>query len=480
MKKINTRMIFMQCVFLMVVIGGSIILYNLLGPSLYRNYRINEAKEAFETLKDIDLGDIGEDKEFIQNYENANFNFIIADEYMKRVYSTQDMVDIYKNIQIRQNDFSNPPLVIIKKNQRNENIRLLGLLKQGDHTYYVNIKDRLKSVSDSFEFSVVILEGIFSVSLVIGSIVMYYMSNRLSKPIKELEVIAKKIAKRNFCQKAEEKGKFEELNSLACSINSMSEQIQTYIQDMEINKEKMLQQRLQQEHMTKARKDFVSNISHELKTPLAVISSQVEMLEYLTEKSEREYYYTSIQEEITKMSDMVGNLLDITAIEYNMGRVEKKKLLLNDVVGYMLLKYDALFQRKNISVETELEGECNIWADKEYIEQAVSNYIMNAIQHTDKGKRIKITLKKSAQDICFKVYNQGEQIPQEELDNIWKSFYVAEQERKGENGMSHTGLGLNIVKSVMEMHEGKCGVRNLENGVEFWFRLPIQSLEETK
>lgn len=481
MKKINTRLIFIQCVFIGIVIGGSIILYNLLGPTFYRNYRIREAKEAFETLKDIDLSDIGTDRELIQGYENTNFNFIIADENMKLVYSTQTTVDVYKNIGIRKNDFSTTPLIIIRNSQENENIKLLGLIQQGDYFYYIYIKDRLKSVSDSFEFSVAMLEVIFIIALAVGSIVMYFMSRRLSDPIKELETATKKIAEGNFNQKAEENGKYEELNSLACSINSMLEQIQSYTQEIEINKERILQQRLQQQHMTKARKDFVSNISHELKTPLAVISSQIEMLEYLTEKSEREYYYTSIQEEIAKMSEMVGNLLDITAIEHNMGHVEKKKMLLNESVGYMLLKYDALFQRKHICVETEMEEDCNIWGDKEYIEQAVSNYIMNALQHTDSGKRIKITLKKSIEDIHFTVYNQGEQILQEDIEKIWKSFYVAEQEEeKEENGLAHTGLGLYIVKSVIEMHNGKCGVRNLDGGVEFWFSLPKWTSEKVK
>lgn len=472
-------MVFMQCIFLVIVIGGSVVLYHLLGPTFYRNYRINQAKDAFEALRDVDLDAWEEEEELISEYENANFDFIIANEKIELIYATQVRVNLHKSIQIRKDDFSNPPLVIIRKNQRDETIKLLGLIKQGEHTYYIYIKNKLKSASDSFEFSAVIFEVIFVVSLAMGSIVMYSMSKKLSKPIKELDMIAEKIARRDFSQRAEEDGKFEELNSLASSINSMAEQIQAYIQEMELNKEKMLQQRLQQEHATKARKDFVSNISHELKTPLAVISSQVEMLEYLTEKSEREYYYTSIQEEVTKMAEMVGNLLDITAMEHNMGHIDKKKLLLNDIVGYMLLKYDALFQRKNICVETELEEDCNIWGDKEYIEQAVSNYIMNALQHTNNGKKIKITLEKSLQDIYFTVYNQGEQILQEEMEKIWKSFYVAEQEtEKEENGLAHTGLGLYIVKSIMEMHEGKYGVRNLEDGVEFWFSLPLWTLEK--
>lgn len=483
MKKINARLIFIQCVFLCIVVGGSILLYNFLGPYFYRNYRIKLLTEAFETLKDVDLAEVDENMEEIIDYESYNFVFTIADEELNPIYPENSSAEssVYKNIQLRIEDFSTKPMIIRRKNNNIENIRIFGIIKQGDHKYYVCIKDRIKSVYDSFGFTVVILDIIFLVALAIGSAVMYFMSNGLSKPIQQLELVAQKIARRDFSQKAEENGKFEELNSLACSINSMSSQIQEYIHNMEENKEKLVQQNMQQEHMAKARKDFVSNVSHELKTPLAVISSQVEMLEYLTDKKERDYYCASIQEEIARMSEIVGNLLDITAIEHDMEKMEKKKVSLNEVVSYILLKYEALFQRKGIKVEARLEEDCIVYGDKDYMEQAVSNFVMNAFQHTESGKKIKIIMEKKAQDVCVRVYNQGEPILEEEMEKIWKSFYVPEQEKQKEeeSGLGHTGLGLYIVKCVVQMHDGKYGVRNVDEGVEFWFSLPAFEKNET-
>lgn len=483
LKKINVRLILIQCVFLCIVVGGSILLYNFLGPYFYRMYRINLLTEAFEALKDVDLADVDEDMEKIIGYESYNFIFIIADEEFNPVYPKYPSTEssVYKNIQIRIQDFSTKPRIIRRKNNNTENIRILGIIKQGDSKYYVCIRDRIRSVDDSFEFTVVILGVIFLAALAIGSAIMYFMSNGLSKPIQQLELVAQKIAKRDFSQKAEENGKFEELNSLACSINSMADQIQEYIHNVEENKEKLVQQNMQQEHMAKARKDFVSNVSHELKTPLAVISSQVEMLEYLTDKKERDYYCASIQEEIARMSEIVGNLLDITAIEHDMGKMERKKISLNETISYILLKYDALFQRKGIKVETELEEDCIVYGDKDYMEQAVSNFVMNAFQHTESGKKIKITMEKKIEDVCVRVYNQGEPVAEEEMGKIWKSFYVPEQEkeREEENGLGHTGLGLYIVKCVIKMHGGEYGVRNVDEGVEFWFSIPAFGKKET-
>lgn len=483
MKKINARLIFIQCVFLCIVVGGSILLYNFLGPVFYRNYRVKLLREAYESMEDVDLANVDENMEDILGYESYNFTFTIADEDMNPVYPKYSSAEssVYKNIQIRIDDFSKEPIIIRRKNQQMENIRILGIIDQGEHSYYVSIKDRVRAVYDSFGYTVVILDVVFLIALTLGSIVMYFMSNGLSKPIQQLEFVAQKIARRDFGQKAEENGKFEELNSLACSINSMAAQIQEYIHNMEENKEKLVQQNMQQERIEKARKDFVSNVSHELKTPLAVISSQVEMLEYLTDKKERDYYCASIQEEIARMSEIVGNLLDITAIEHDMGKIEKKRISLNEVVSYILLKYDALFQRKGIKVDTKLEEDCIICGDKDYLEQVVSNFVMNAFQHTESGKKIKITMEKKEQDVCVRVYNQGEHVPEEEMEKIWKSFYVPEQEKEKEeeNGLGHTGLGLYIVKCVIKMHDGEYGVRNVDEGVEFWFSLPVFGEKET-
>lgn len=482
MKKINARLIFIQCVFLCIVVGGSILLYNFLGPVFYRNYRVKLLREAYESLEDVDLANVDENMEDILGYESYNFTFTIADEEMTPVYPKTSSAEssVFKNIQIRIDDFSEEPIIIRRKNQQMENIRILGIIDQGEHRYYVSIKDRVRAVYDSFGYTVVILDIVFLIALTLGSIVMYFMSNGLSKPIQQLELVAQKIARRDFSQRAEENGKFEELNSLGSSINSMAAQIQEYIHNMEENKEKLVQQNMQQEHMAKARKDFVSNVSHELKTPLAIILSQVEMLEYLTDKKEQEYYYASIREEIARMSEIVGNLLDITAIEHDMGKMEKKKISLNEVVSYMLLKYDALFHRKGIKVETELEEDCMICGDKDYMEQAVSNFVMNAFQHTESGNKIKITMKRKEQSIYVQVYNQGEHVPEEEIENIWKSFYVAEQEKEKEeeNGLGHTGLGLYIVRCVITMHGGEYGVRNVDAGVEFWFSLPVLEKKE--
>ena len=477
MRKINTYFMIVQSVFLLVMIGGGIFMFHMFGPQLYRNYRVSMAKEAFENLKDVDLGEINTDEALILEYEGYNFYFNIADENMNSIYQTsQEYKRVYRDIQLRLGDFSHTPTVIRRKKQSNETIRVLGIIEQGGHSYYISIKDSLKSMDKTFNFTTTLLMLGFAVCLALGIGVMYFCARRLLRPIQQLEGVARKLSQREFGERAEEKGEFVELNQLASSINSMSEQVQDYIKEQESNRDMLMQQNIQQQRLEKARKNFVSNVSHELKTPLAVISSQVEMLEYLQGEEQRAYYYTSIQEEIAKMTEMVGNLMDITVLEHNMGRVIKKEISLNEIMDYIIMKYDALFKRKGIQVETQLEDCCRVYGEEEYIEQAISNFVMNALQHTTRGHKIRISMKKVNSEIYVRIYNQGEQIAKEDMENIWKSFYVSEQEKeKEEEGLGHTGLGLYITKSVIEIHGGNCGVQNLEDGVEFWFSVPALS-----
>lgn len=476
MRKLKFQMVLIQGMFLLLVLGGSFFAFDKVAPYFYRNYRISIAKEAFENLKDVDLNKWTTEETDVQSYENMNFTFTIADEDMKKIYQSLNTGEqaIYRDIQKRLNDFDTTPVIVRKRNQDRENIRLQGIIEQDGIRYYVAIKDKIRDVGIYFRFTMRALWCIFFVILLLGVTVMYFLAGNLSKPIGQMVAVVRKISERDFTRKAEDNSTFEELNCLATSINHMLEQVQGYVANVEEDKDRLMLQKLEQERMNRARKSFISNVSHELKTPLAVISSQVEMLQYLKDEERREFYYTSIEEEVAKMSEMVGNLLDMTVMEHNMGKVEKKEFSLSEMVAYILLKYDSLFKRKSIQVETSLLENCHIYGDREYIEQAVNNFVMNALQHTDKGNKIRLVTEEIDDNIQVRIFNQGMPIADKDMEKIWKSFYVPEQEKGKEedNGLGHTGLGLYIVKTVMEMHGGKYGVRNVEDGVEFWMSIP--------
>lgn len=134
------------------------------------------------------------------------------------------------------------------------------------------------------------------------------------------------------------------------------------------------------------------------------------------------------------------------------------------------MKYEGLVKKKHLHMETFLEEDCFVYGDQEYIEQAVNNYMMNAMEHIELGGKLRVTLKKQKGDIRVGVYNTGRQIPQEDMQRIWSGFYTTKD--KNAKAFSNVGLGLYIVQNVVTMQNGECGVKNLPEGVEFWFTLP--------
>ena len=239
--------------------------------------------------------------------------------------------------------------------------------------------------------------------------------------------------------------------------------------------EKEKQSKQSDYQLLESQREFVANISHELKTPLAVVSSQVEMLEIAGDKIDRTYYYSSIHEELDKMSRMVGELLDFSMLDNQMSAMEMSRVNVSEMVEYLLLRYDAVFRKNEIKIEQNVEKKCLVYGNRMYLERAANNYLMNAFQHTEQGKCIRVTLKKVKKLIRLEVYNDGELIKEDQIEHIWDSFYTTSQKKTpvtSENNVRNVGLGLFVVRKIVTKHKGTCGVSNQENGVLFWIQIP--------
>ena len=167
------------------------------------------------------------------------------------------------------------------------------------------------------------------------------------------------------------------------------------------------------------------------------------------------------------MSDMVGNLLNISSMEHELENLEKQRLNLSETVEYMMLKYDALFHKKNLKIASEIEKDCRILGNREYIEQAAGNYIMNAFAHCGEGRHMKISGKRKTVKLFLLFTMTVNRSQTKKKEKSGKKYY------QGEEQTGHSGLGLYIVKTVITMHGGTYGVDNRENGVCFWFSLPL-------
>lgn len=471
-KKLRAKILFLLCIFAGFILGGSVILCSFFIPAYYEYLEERKIIQAYSDIGELDLAALEEmDYALFLNYENENLSFYIADEDMTPIYSTSDSENaIHRNIVTKLEKFSRNPEVLSNKGKIIDSVKLRGIITQDGKDYYVAIKDFTVG-----EQSITLVKNFYAVvfllMLIPGSILMFFLLRYLLKPVDKLLRVTDQMADGNFEEKAQENGAYAEFNRLAENINRMSEQLQEQMEEMEENRQLRLQQNVRQERMEKLRKDLLANISHELKTPLAVISNQAEMLEYV--KEDPGEYISSIQEEVARMSNMVSRILDSSVMENQMQNVVQKKLDMKEVMEYIVMKYEGLAKKKKLRMEAFLSEDCYVYGDREYIEQAANNYMMNALEHTDVGGNIRITLKRQEESIRVGVYNEGRQIPQEELEHIWNSYYRNGTEPKYERGgFPHAGLGLYIVQNVVTMHGGAYGVENVSSGVEFWFTLP--------
>ena len=236
-----------------------------------------------------------------------------------------------------------------------------------------------------------------------------------------------------------------------------------------------LQRRSEQEQM---RQEFLANVSHELKTPIALIQGYAEGLqENINDDAEsREFYCEVIVDEADKMNKMVKKLLSLNQLEFGNDQVHFEHFDLRSVIQSIVNSSDILFRQKEVTLSYHPDEEpIMVWADEYMIEEVVSNYVSNALNHVKYENKIEIKTIRKGDRVCTSVFNTGDPIPEEDMDKIWSKFYKVDKARTREYGGN--GIGLSIVKAVMDAHNQKFGVKNYDNGVEFWFELDVKSVD---
>ena len=220
-----------------------------------------------------------------------------------------------------------------------------------------------------------------------------------------------------------------------------------------------------------SRQEFVSNVSHELKTPLALIQGYAEGLqECINDDAEsREFYCEVIIDEADKMNRMVKKLLTLNQLEFGNDQVIMERFDMTELIRGVANSTKILMEQKGIRLELENSEEAWVWGDEFKVEEVITNYMSNAINHADGEKLIRVFYTRSEDKLRVSVFNTGQPIPEEDIEKIWVKFYKVDKARTREYGGS--GIGLSIVKAIMDSFHQRCGVINHEDGVEFWMEL---------
>lgn len=348
-------------------------------------------------------------------------------------------------------------------------IELWGTLDNGN---FILIRTPIQGIKDNVHISNTFITYIGIVTLIIGIIAAFVLSSYISKPIKQLSNIAERMSELDFDIKYDGKDKGE-IGLLGKSMNNMSQKLEENISQLKTANLELQRDIDKKEKLEKMRTDFLSNVSHELKTPIALIQGYAEGLkEGITDDPESmDFYCSVIMDEAAKMNNMVKRLLTLNQIEFGEDELVMERFDINELVKSVVNANELRATQKNLSITYDiLDTPLYVWADEYKVEEVVTNYLSNAINHCCNENIIKIKVGHIDKDnVRVSVFNTGNNIPEADIEHIWEKFYKVDKARTREYGGN--GIGLSIVKAIVESMGKTCGVNNLPDGVEFWFDL---------
>ncbi len=476
---------------IILIIVFLVIVNNLVLGQFYIYSKRQALKSVYETVNDYYQNPQSQDLETqlekiaIQN----NFDILLKNDKNVSIYTSNK--DFYSTLG-QMNEMTlkfkvgmgeiieeSDQYVIKKIKDNNNGVTYVLLSAKLDNGYQLYIRIPINAIQESVKISNNFLYLMAGMTILISAVIVSYVSRRFTDPILELNDIAKRMSNLDFSQKYRITDVGDEINNLGKSINAMSTTLEKTIKQLRktnLELEKDIEEKSKIDEM---RKSFISDVSHELKTPIALIQGYSEgLLENVnTDEESRKFYAEVILDETNKMDKLVKQLLQLMKLEYGKREFNDAKFDIVELEKEVVRKSKVMLEEKGITVEFETPEEVNVIADDFYIEQVVSNYLTNAIKNikeVDNKKIIKIENVVDVENskVRVKVFNTGDNIPEEYMAKIWNRFYKIDESRNRTDG--GTGIGLSFVKAVMNNYQNNYGVINKDDGVEFYFELELK------
>lgn len=335
--------------------------------------------------------------------------------------------------------------------------------KRLDNGFFAEVRVQKQMIADS---AAVANEFILIISLICFLLSVFWvllLARRVSKPIVDMNEITRDMAALRFERQLKIDRK-DEIGELAVSVNELSSSLSVALKDLQ-QKNKKLQDDVEAgKRLDAMRRAFVADVSHELKTPISIISGYAEGLKMDIDPKSREEYCNTIIDESRRMNGLVLTLLDLSRYEAGEAPLEKQAFRLSGLCEPLLRR---IFADTTVTVQNQIPPDTVVLADPAQIEQALKAYLENAAAHTPEGGTVTVLSEEKEDTVRLSVLNTGSHIEEDEMPKIWQSFYRGDASHKRES--DRFGLGLSIVSAIIKRHGSQCGVYNTENGVCFWF-----------
>ena len=486
-KSVKIKLFLTLCFTILIIIIFLIGVNTFALEKFYLYSKQNTLIDVYNQLNDYYNGNDHEldlEREMERIAIKNNFDILIKDEDNINIYSSSN--DFYYVVDSIIGTSDNQRTKEILVSQDNYTIRLQKDFKNGlnyimlsgvlDNGYNVFIRVPMTSIQDSVDISNNFLILMAGFTILIAAVIVSIISKKFTEPILELNKIAKNMANLDFSHKYRVNDVDDEINDLGKSINLMSDKLEATIKQLRstnIELEKDIEEKSQIDEM---RKTFISDVSHELKTPIALIQGYSEgLLEDVNNDDEsRKFYAEVILDEANKMNKLVQQLLELMKLEYGKREFNNTSFDIVEAEKEIVRKSQVMLDEKEVNVEFAGLDSLRVYADDFYTEQIITNYLTNAIKNVKEknGKKfIKIenTINQKNGKARIEIFNTGDNISDEDMARIWNRFYKVDKSRNRQSG--GTGIGLSLVKAIMANYGNDYGAINCEDGVIFYFEL---------
>ena len=483
-KSVRFKLFFTMCIVIAVIVLCLIAVNNIVLESFYlysKTKTVLDVYNKMNTYYNMDGNDKNIEEELRRIAYNNNFDiYIETDDNIivfstdRDLYSTIDMIANAKKYKDNDVIYSDDKVKIAKVNDRYNNLSYILLSGRLDNGYNLYINIPTVPIEESVQISNQALIIIGIIILLISGFIASFISKKFTAPILQLNDITNKMARLDFSKKYRIVDTDDEINELGKNINVMSDKLEKTIKQLRENNSELEKDIEEKSKIDEMRKQFISDVSHELKTPIALIQGYAEgLIENVNSDDEsRKFYAEVILDESNKMDKLVKQLLELMKLEYGKREFNNSNFNIVELINEVIRKCKVMLEEKNIDIKFKTKEAVMVYADDFYIEQVVTNYFTNAIKHAievNGVKEIDIKLEEKEGKIKVSVFNTGENIPEDHIQKIWGRFYKEDSSRNRAEG--GTGIGLALVKAIMNNYQNSFGVINKENGVEFYFYL---------
>lgn len=443
--------------------------------SFYKANKRDTLKSLYGYMEDAATRNLVETESFAQEIaqmcEKGNVELFIMNSSHEIIFASMSDVAVFQNVFFNYLlEGGNSDCEIRESVDQRSKAEYMDMWGNLNKEYFFVMRTAVESIRESVIISNRFMEYISVVVVAFSCVIISLVTRRITKPIRDLVHISERMTHLDFDAKYQATGD-NEVDVLGERMNQLSETLEETISELKSANNELQKDIEKKEEVDLMRQDFLSNVSHELKTPIALIQGYAEGLKECVRDDEesRDFYCDVIIDEAQKMNEMVKNLLTLNQMEFGNDMVDFERFNLTALIRNILNSTKILAGEQEVKVQFDDSRDIYAWADEFKIEEVVTNYISNAFHYVSGENIIEVTMQEKEDAVHVTVFNTGLPIPEEDLDKIWTKFYKVDKARTREYGGS--GIGLSIVKAIMDSYNRPCGVENYENGVAFWFEV---------